>query len=474
MRIRLDRYEIKHVSLQTRSVIYFLISVPALLTGSFFLLVGILIVAMPDGSTLWERRGGFVLAIFFGLMPIAVGILLFWRGLAARARIKVLREVAALGRIRATLYREDIQAAMGLAPQAAEGVMLEAMTDGILERTPDDDRRAVAAPPTPQAYASVPPPNQVAYGMDHYGSVPPPTPAARVEVGAVFNGTYLLESPLGAGGMGEVWVAKHLRTNRKYALKVLPSGAVISSEAIRRFEREALAASALGHPNIVGVHDFHREGAIPYLVMDLLEGETLEARLTRVGSLPWEDAKRIGLELASALAAAHDAGLLHRDLKPSNVCLAPLPDGKERAVLLDFGLVKSTDDVAVSRITLTGAALGTPLYMSPEQARGEPLDVRSDIYALGAVVFEMLTGAPPFFDRTIAAVYARLLAELPPAASSLAPRPCPPGVDTLLASALAKEKEGRPPTARAFADALIHADDPEPFTQRTSVSAPHG
>ncbi len=484
MRIRLDRYEIKHVSLQTRSIIYFLIAVPTILVASFMLLMGILIIAIPDGSTMWERRGGFVLAIFFGIMPMSLGVVAFWRGLAARGRIKVLREIAALGRVKANLFREDVQTGMSLSPQAADRVMIEAMTDGILERTPEDEVRATQPAPSPMIHPSTPPPpvvvvaHQVAYGTAlgalaaeaRRGSVPPAAAAVRVEPGAVFGGTYQLEAPLGAGGMGEVWVARHLRTNRKYALKVLPSGVSISSEAIRRFEREALAASALGHPNIVGVHDFHREGAIPYMVMDLLEGETLEARLTRVGALSWEDARRIGLELASALSAAHDAGLLHRDLKPSNVCLVPQPDGKERAVLLDFGLVKPTDDVAVSRITMTGAALGTPLYMSPEQARGEPLDVRSDVYALGAVVFEMLTGAPPFFDRTIAAVYARLLAETPPAASSLAPRPCPVAVDAVLARALSKEKADRPPSARAFAEELLHVDEAgAPSTVRTTA-----
>jgi serine/threonine-protein kinase len=470
MRIRLDRYEIKHVSLQTRSVIYFIASVPAILVGSFFFLMGLLIIVVPDGSTMWERRGGFVLAIFFGLLPIAIGVLAFWRGMAARGRIKLLRELATLGRVRATIYREDVQAKLNLAPEAAERVLLEAMTDGILERTPEDDRRA-AAPPV---HASHPPP--APYGS--YPSHPPatphspgpsnaPPPPSRAEPGAVFGGTYQLEAPLGAGGMGEVWVARHLRTGRKYALKVLPAASTLDPEAIKRFEREALAASALGHPNIVAVHDFHREGAMPYMVMDLLEGETLEQRLTRVGSLPWQDAKRIALELAYALAAAHEAGLLHRDLKPANVCLVPQPGGKERAVLLDFGLVKQTADVAVSRITMTGAALGTPLYMSPEQARGEPLDERSDVYALGAVLFEMLTGAPPFFDRTIAAVYARLLAEVPPAVSALAPKPCPPAVDVLLARTLAKEKSERPPSARAFGDALVHVDEgTAPFTER--------
>lgn len=473
MRIRLDRYEIKHVSLQTRSILYFVVAIPTILVASFLMLIGVLIIVMPDGSSMWDRRGGFFLAIFTGLMPISLAVVAMWRGFVGRKRIKVLRELAAIGRVRQNFYREDVQQALGLSPQAAERVMIEAMTDGILERTPDDDLRATAPPapgvsgypatavsPAPYGPPPLPPPPRT--------SVPPETtpPHARIEAGTTLNATYQLEAPLGAGGMGEVWVARHVRTQRKYAVKLLPASALGNVEAIKRFEREALAASALGHPNIVGVHDFHREGATPYLVMDLLEGETLESRLGRVGSLPWDDAKRIALELASALEAAHTAGLLHRDLKPSNVCLVPQPGGKERAVLLDFGLVKPTDEAAVSRITMTGMALGTPLYMSPEQARGEPLDVRSDVYALGAVLFEMLTGAPPFFERTIAAVYRRLLSEPAPSVSSVSARPCPPGVDRLLSSVLAKEKDARPPTARAFADGLLHVDDPVPVTHR--------
>jgi serine/threonine-protein kinase len=335
--------------------------------------------------------------------------------------------------------------------------MLEAITDGILVPGEEDHRNPSAAPPP--MYTSMGPPTPPLHSAPTV-TVPP------VGVGRVFGGTYQLEAPLGAGGMGEVWIARHLRTGRKYALKLLPQDSRMLPDAIRRFEREALAASALGHPNIVAVHDFNLDSGVHYMIMDLLEGETLEARLMRLGCLPWEDAKRIGLELASALGAAHAAGLLHRDLKPANVLLARSPEGTERAVLLDFGLVKPLDEVAISKITMAGAAMGTPMYMSPEQARGEGLDARSDLYALGAVLFEVLTGAPPFFDRTLAGVYARLLNELPPAASSVSSQRCPPAFDTLLAATLAKNPAERPPDARAFAAALAQVEDNAPATQR--------
>jgi hypothetical protein len=456
MRIRLDRYEIKNVSLQTRSIVYFLAGVPLILVGSFFLLIGFLILIMPDGGDLWARRSGFVLVLFLGLVPVGLGAVAIWRGIVMRGRIRNLREIATLGRTKAIMVREDVQAALGLGPQAAERVMLEALTDGILVPGEEDQRSPTVSAP---AYASMGPPTPPLHSA-------PTMAVPSVGVGRVFGGTYQLEAPLGAGGMGEVWIARHLRTGRKYALKLLPQDSRMQPDAIRRFEREALAASALGHPNIVAVHDFNQDSGVHYMVMDLLEGETLEARLMRVGSLPWEDAKRIGLELASALSAAHDAGLLHRDVKPANVLLARSKEGPERAVLLDFGLVKPLDDVAVSRITVAGSAMGTPMYMSPEQARGEALDARSDLYALGAVLFEVLTGAPPFFDRTLAGVYARLLNELPPAASSVSSQRCPPAFDALLAATLAKSPSARPPDARAFAAALAQVEDGAPVTQR--------
>jgi serine/threonine-protein kinase len=269
--------------------------------------------------------------------------------------------------------------------------------------------------------------------------------------------------------MGAVFRARHLRTGRRYALKVMLAHGELTWEALHRFEREASAASALGHPGIVAVHDFDRtpDGAA-FLVMDLFDGETLQQRLERHGMLPWSAAKRIGLEVGDALAAAHDAGLLHRDVKPGNVFLCNEPRG-ERVVLLDFGLVKRMGTGVASRVTASGAVVGTPLYMSPEQARGEPLDARSDLYGLAVVVFEMVVGVPPFFDRTQAAVYARLLREQPPRASSISPNACPPGFDDVLARALAMRREDRYASVRAFLTALTAVGASQTQRNKTAV-----
>jgi serine/threonine-protein kinase len=249
-------------------------------------------------------------------------------------------------------------------------------------------------------------------------------------------------------------------------VKTILNGAHANEDTFRRFEREATAASALGHPGIVQVHDFNvTKGGTFYLVMDLLEGETLEARLERGGPLAWPDAQRIALELCAALAAAHGHGLIHRDIKPSNVFLAVSRGAPERSVLVDFGLVKPLAESG-SLLTSMGVVVGTPMYMSPEQARGEALDVRSDVYSLAAVIFEAITGAPPFLDRTLAAVYARLLNEPAPRASQVAKRRVPRAVDDVLARALAKDRAQRYPDARSFRDALAAVAEDGPTTQR--------
>lgn len=288
-------------------------------------------------------------------------------------------------------------------------------------------------------------------------------------VGRSLKDTWHIEALLGHGGMGAVFRARHLRTGRRYALKVMLAHAELTSEALHRFEREATAASALGHPGIVAVHDFDRtvEGAA-YLVMDLLEGETLQQRLERRGMLPWPEARRITLDVGDALATAHDAGLLHRDVKPGNIFLGRERKG-ERVVLLDFGLVKRMGSGVVSRVTASGAVVGTPLYMSPEQARGEPLDVRSDLYGLAVVVYEMVVGVPPFFDRTQAAVYARLLREPAPKASSVSPDACPTGFDDVVGRALATRREDRQDSVRTFLGALAVIGAPRSKAGRTAI-----
>ena len=466
MRVRIDRYQSVASSLGVRSWIYGIVGALSIIFGAFGGVIGLLILGF-SGGTLWERRSGIFLAVFLGALPLAVGGLLVWRAFAARTRRNRYRDLAALARSHPVFDSSAVARALDMGPLEAERVLVEAQAYGIVEET----HEPTAPPP---ALSAPPPAVSAPRDTTPAPSAPLPSDPSRW-VGAVVDGAYAIERVLGAGGMGIVLAARHVRTGRRYAIKTLLPDARLSEDAVRRFEREATAASALGHPNICAVHDFNVTGGIHYMVLDLVDGETLEQRLSRVGSLEWPDAQRFGLELASALSAAHGAGLLHRDLKPQNVVLAKAlssaTNGAERAVLLDFGLVKPMDDTAISRITATGSVVGTPLYMSPEQARGEAVDARSDVYELGAVIFEMITGAPPFIDRTLASVYARLLTTQAPRASSLATRSIPPAVDAVLARALAKDPSDRFPDAKSFADALAAVHEDAPGTVRLPRTA---
>jgi hypothetical protein len=279
-----------------------------------------------------------------------------------------------------------------------------------------------------------------------------------VLLGRTLGGVYRVDKRLGAGGIGAVYVASQTRTGRRYAVKVLLPEAALHPGAIERFRREAAALGALGHAGIVQLHDFDTaDDGTQFLVMELLEGEDLASRLEKGGALPWSTAVRILEETASALSAAHALGLVHRDLKPANIFLARRQGASERATLLDFGLARNVRADADVRLTATGAGLGTPLYMSPEQARGEDVDLRCDVYALGCVLYEMLTGAPPFEGPTLTAVLARILTEPPPQPTLRAPRPVPPGVDEVVRTALAKGPAQRYPSAQALVDAVHRA-----------------
>lgn len=213
-------------------------------------------------------------------------------------------------------------------------------------------------------------------------------------------GPYEIVSPLGKGGMGEVYRARDVRLGREVALKVLPDTAANDAETLARFEREARAVAALNHPNILAIHDTGEHRGIPYAVTELLEGENLSDRL-RAGPLAPKRATEVACQIADGLSAAHARGVIHRDIKPENIFLTN--DG--RAKILDFGIARIgpkpgdiTSRVAAARGSSAQFIMGTAGYMSPEQVRGRPIDVRADIFSLGAVFFEMLTGRRAF-DR---------------------------------------------------------------------------
>lgn len=273
-------------------------------------------------------------------------------------------------------------------------------------------------------------------------------------LGRTLGGTYRIEARLGAGGMGAVYRATHLRTSRSYAVKVLLPEVAVRRDAMARFRREAEAVGALGHANVVAIHDFDVAEGWAYLVMDLLEGEDLAARLRRVGRLSVAEATAIAAGIGAGLAAAHARGLVHRDLKPANVFLARQAGAPERPLLLDFGLAKSlVEDGELSQLTASGVVMGTPQYMSPEQASGLPLDARADLYSLATIYYEMLAGRTPFEAPTVPALFARLATEPAPPIDRFR-SDVPPNLAYAIARALGKSPDERFETAEAFVHAI--------------------
>ncbi len=222
-------------------------------------------------------------------------------------------------------------------------------------------------------------------------------------VGSVLGGHLEILDVVGTGGMSVVYRAKDLLLNRIVAVKVLLPHASLSPTSILRFRQEAMAASKLIHPNIINIHEFNvPEKGQPYLVMDFLEGESLADLIAKNGPIELQRAISILCQVCDGLEAAHEAGVIHRDLKPGNIVIAKSETGRRIAKIVDFGIAKVySDNENLHALTQTGELFGSPLYMSPEQCQGEQLDSRSDIYSLGCVMYEMVTGQPPLKGHTV-------------------------------------------------------------------------
>jgi serine/threonine protein kinase len=284
-------------------------------------------------------------------------------------------------------------------------------------------------------------------------------------------GRYRLERPLARGGMGSVWVARHLTLDVDVAVKFMAPELASSSEAQKRFEREAKASASLRIANAVHVYDYGIEEGTPYLAMELLEGEDLAARLGRQGRLDKAAMSSLVSQVSKALRRAHEIGLVHRDLKPGNLFLAR--QGAEEVVkILDFGIAKMTGLGVTGPATKTGTLLGSPLYMSPEQIRrSKEVDHRSDLWSLGVIVFECLTGRLPFQGEDLGELLLMICTEEIPLASRIVPE-LGPEVDRFFARALARDPADRFQSADELAAALAQAMSSVPAALSATEHAP--
>ena len=272
-------------------------------------------------------------------------------------------------------------------------------------------------------------------------------------IGKTIQDRYRIEEQLGAGGVGAVYRARHLALDRTVALKVLRKQHNERWVSRQRFEREARELAKLSHSSIVAISDCGIDGDTPFLVMELLEGESLEARL-RQGPLSVAVALGLALELLEGLAFMHGRGLVHRDIKPGNVFLERREQGGERLKILDFGLAKLVVQGADPSVTRSGEVLGTPAYMAPEQATGEVTDARTDVYAVGLLLFEMVVGRRPFRGVDSEILRQQLIEPLPLLSATLPKERLSRELDVVLQQATAKEKSKRFPDAKAMASAL--------------------
>lgn len=294
----------------------------------------------------------------------------------------------------------------------------------------------------------------------------------QVVPGTLVGGKYYLERPLARGGMGAVWVARHAKLGSPVAIKFLDAHLAAAPALVARFEREARAAANLDTPHVVHVHDYGVEDGTPYLVMELLRGEDLSARVRTKGRLPLPDTAKILVQMGRALRRAHEAGIVHRDLKPANVFLARMEED-EMVKLLDFGIAKETWS-HVDEATKTGEIFGSPHYMSPEQARGQKsLDHRADVWAVGVILYRMVTGRLPFPGEVLGEVLSSVLVDPAPSMADAAPD-LPRELDGFFAKALAKKKEERFSSIGELVDAftVIAGETPAPRASLAEIPAP--
>jgi len=293
-----------------------------------------------------------------------------------------------------------------------------------------------------------------------------------IRIGAVIAQKYQLEAPLARGGMGSVWAARHVSLGRRLAIKFISPEVAGRDDVRTRFDREARAAASLQSPHVVQIHDYGIDDDVPYLVMELLDGEDLGERLSTRGRLQAGDTLNLVRQVARALRRLGEAGIVHRDLKPSNLFIVRGDDDDGEIVkLLDFGIAK-VPRLAPGDFTRSGVMIGSPRYMSPEQARGSPLvDHRSDLWSLSVIAYRAMTGRMPFHGADVAALVVNVCNETPPPPSRI-DAALGPEIDAFFAKALARAPDDRFQTARELVVALEDAMGEPPVSGRVSTLAP--
>jgi serine/threonine protein kinase len=290
--------------------------------------------------------------------------------------------------------------------------------------------------------------------------------ALELQTGGLVGQRYRLVRLLGEGGMGSVWAATHVVTRKSVALKFLKGADAQRADVRRRFLREARAAAAVRHPNVVAIHDiFELDDGSPVMVMDMLEGRSLGARLRQEKRLPPGEMASVLLPVVSAVGTAHAVGIVHRDLKPDNIFLSPLAGGKSAVRVLDFGIAKLTategDAALTMGLTQTGDMLGTPHYMAPEQASGESdIDHRTDVWALGVILYECLAGVRPVQGNNLGQLLKRIITGAIVPLGEIAPQ-APEDLKALVASMLAHDRAQRPADLRPVQEVLRRYTDVE-------------
>jgi tRNA A-37 threonylcarbamoyl transferase component Bud32 len=367
-------------------------------------------------------------------------------------------------------------------PPGADSTMVDAMDSIVLVDAfhgfPEEDLPSPAsgaAPPSSDKDSAPPPPLS-----RMPSSAPVPAGPLRNVIGSTIAGKYRVDAPIGSGSTAAVFRAMHLDLRRPVAIKILHEKNLGEVQFVKRFKAEARAASKLEHLNVARVTDFGQEpSGLLYIVMELLEGRSLEAILAAEGWLPQRKAADIAIQACSALAFAHDIGIIHRDVKPENIMLVQHRDDDgnpcDLVKVCDFGLAKLRDpDPENVDLTLGGMLCGSPAYMSPEQTRGETLDARTDIYSLGVTLFESLTGHLPHDGHSIAELFTKKITEPPKKPSSIVA-----GIDPLLEDvvlrAVATDPKVRHATARVFREELRAAlaqleDEPESEAEGTIIA----